>query len=96
MAFYPYLFFGGNCCETFTRYPDDIMSTDSFGPVKGMQVNYSTADPDDAKRVYDALADGGQATQPLMETFFSPAFGMVTDRFGTPWMVVAESPEQPG
>ena len=138
MAFYPYLFFGGNCRDAFTRYQeifggeltvlamsdmppgedapppgtehlimhaalmigdalvmgsDDIMSTDSFGPVQGMQVNYSTKDPADAKRVYGELADGGQATQPLIETFFSPAFGMVTDRFGTPWMIAAESPE---
>jgi PhnB protein len=72
---------------------DDVMSTDSFGPVQGMQVNYSTKDPGDAKRVYDELAEGGQAAQPLIETFFSPAFGMVTDRFGTPWMIAAEQVE---
>ena len=29
-------------------------------------------------------------TQPLIATFFSPAFGMCVDRFGTPWMVTAE------
>jgi PhnB protein len=137
-AFYPYLFFGGNCRAAFTRYeeifggenfmmsmaeaPDqgdvpadkkdyiihaalkfengsllmgsDDPMTDSFGPVQGMQVTYSTEDVDDAKRVYESLAKGGTSTQPLIETFFSPAFGMVTDEFGTPWMVVAESPEE--
>ena len=46
--------------------------------------------------MYDALADGGETTQPLMETFFSPAFGMVTDRFGTPWMISAVQAEHSG
>jgi PhnB protein len=41
--------------------------------------------------VFDALADGGQVTAPLMETFFSSAFGMCVDRFGVPWMIVAAS-----
>jgi PhnB protein len=74
---------------------DDVMN-DAFGAVQGMQVTYSTDDTGDAKRVYDELAKGGTATQPLIETFFSPAFGMVTDEFGTPWMIVAEAPEQQG
>lgn len=72
---------------------DDPMS-DPFGPVQGMMVSYSATDADDARRVYDALAEGGQVTQELTETFFSPAFGMCTDRFGTPWMVSAPGPDQ--
>ena len=47
------------------------------------------------EEIYDLLADGGEATQPLIETFFSPGFGMCTDRFGTPWMIVADAPETP-
>ena len=39
------------------------------------------------QRVFDALAVGGQVTMPFAATFWSPGFGMVTDRFGTPWMV---------
>ena len=39
------------------------------------------------KRVFDALADGGSVFMPLGETFWSPCFGMVTDRFGISWMV---------
>ena len=139
MAISPYLFFGGNCREAFTRYheifggevvilamsdvppgedapppgtehlimhaalmlgdemimgSDDIMNINSFGRVQGIMVNYSPKDAGEAKRVYDALAEGGETTQPLIETFFSPAFGMVTDKFGTPWMISAEQAEQ--
>ena len=72
---------------------DDPMS-ESFGPVQGMMVSYDAADVDDAKRVFEALADGGTVTQDLLPTFFSPAFGMCTDRFGTPWMIVAADPDQ--
>jgi PhnB protein len=135
MPFHPYLFFGGNCREAFTRYqqifggelflmpmkdaPGDqpvppgkadyiihaaltfdghlLMASDDpmnehFGPVQGMMVSFSTPDVDEAKRVYAALAEGGTETQPMMETFFSPAWGMVTDRFGTPWMIGADRP----
>ena len=59
-----------------------------------MMVSFSTPDAGEAKRVFEALAEGGNVTQPLIETFFSPAFGMCTDRFGTPWMVSAEGQQQ--
>jgi PhnB protein len=73
----------------------DEPTADSFGPVQGMMVSYDAADVDDAKRVFEALAEGGTVTQALEPTFFSEAFGMCTDRFGTPWMVVAPQPPQP-
>ena len=79
--------------EELLMASDDPM-TNPFGPVQGMMVSYDAADPADAKRVYDALAEGGNATQPLIATFFSEAFGMCTDRFGTPWMIVAPEATQ--
>jgi PhnB protein len=41
----------------------------------------------EAKRYFGALSEGGNVTMPLGKTFFSPCFGMVTDRFGLGWMV---------
>jgi PhnB protein len=64
------------------------------GNVRGMCANCLMPDPGEAKRVFDALAEGGTMQQPLGETFFSPAFGMCIDRFGTPWMVMADAPPQ--
>jgi PhnB protein len=137
MAFHPYLFFGGNCRQAFTRYQEifggelelmamgdapgvedlpadqadmiihaalmfedhllmasDDPTADGFGPVQGMMVAYSTPDADKARRAFEALADGGEVRQELTETFFSPAFGMCVDRFGTPWMVSADPPAE--
>jgi PhnB protein len=68
--------------------------TGGGGPVKGISVSYTAKDTGDAKRVFDALAEGGEVTQPLTETFFSPMFGMCLDRFGIPWMINTEA-EQP-
>jgi PhnB protein len=68
--------------------------TGNFKGVQGMQVNYTVRDVAEAERVFAALADGGEVTMPIAETFWSPRFGMCVDRFGTPWMVNAEAPEQ--
>lgn len=78
-------------------FPDNLlMASDAplgeVGPVQGMNVSYSVADAAEAERVFEALADGGEVTMPIGETFWSPRFGMCTDRFGTPWMVNAEPP----
>ncbi len=129
MALYPYLYFGGNCREAFTRYqeifggelvlvpmsdkPSDdalpaeqadlimhaalsfegdlLMGSDDpsgdGGPMRGVAVNCTVPAVAEATRVFDALANGGEVTMPLAETFWSPMFGMCVDRFGTPWMV---------
>jgi PhnB protein len=62
------------------------------GAVHGMCVNYALRDADEVKRVFDALAEGGQVQMPVSETFFASAFGMCIDRFGTPWMIMADEP----
>lgn len=55
---------------------------------EGFQLSLAVADAAEAERRFAALADGGQVRMPLAKTFFSPSFGMVTDRFGVPWMVI--------
>ena len=56
---------------------------------QGFSLSVSANDEAHAKRLFNALADGGQVQMPLGKTFFSPAFGMVADRFGVSWMVIA-------
>lgn len=76
-------------------FPDgEIMASDQHtaAPYKGMSgfavtLVYPTVA--DARRVFDALADGGQVWMPMEKTFWTDAFGMFADRFGTPWMVYA-------
>lgn len=44
----------------------------------------------EAGSVFAALSEGGQVQMPLAKTFWSPSFGMLTDKFGVSWMVMAE------
>jgi PhnB protein len=57
---------------------------------QGFSLSLDAKDDVDAKRLFDALSDGGQVQMPLGETFFASSFGMVADKFGVPWMVIAE------
>jgi PhnB protein len=70
-----------------------LMLSDGCGPNErgfaGFSLSISAADEADAKRIYAAItANGGEADMPLTKTFFSPAFGMLKDRFGICWMVL--------
>jgi PhnB protein len=55
---------------------------------EGFSLSISVADANQAKRLFDALSEGGKVQMPLGKTFYSPAFGMVEDRFGVGWMVL--------
>ena len=61
---------------------------------QGFSLTVTARDEAEAKRFFAALSEGGKVTMPLGKTFFSPAFGMATDRFGVGWMVIVpgESP----
>jgi PhnB protein len=54
---------------------------------KGFSLSLDCADEAEARRVFDALAQGGQVGMPLGKTFWAPLFGMVSDKFGVGWMV---------
>jgi PhnB protein len=54
---------------------------------QGFALSLTVADESEADRRFSALVDGGQVIMPLTKTFFSPRFGMTTDRFGVSWMV---------
>jgi PhnB protein len=61
------------------------------GKYDGFALSLSALNPTDAERIFTALSAGGQADMPLAKTFFSPAFGMLTDRFGVKWMIHVEA-----
>ena len=65
---------------------DDGMG-DKTAEFKGMTLAIEVADDAEAKHVFTALGEGGKVTMPLMKTFWTSSFGMLTDKFGVPWMV---------
>jgi PhnB protein len=55
----------------------------------GFSLTLNAVDDAEAARLFGALADGGQVQMPLGKTFFASSFGMVADRYGVSWMVIA-------
>ena len=70
---------------------DVIMGSDAppghFEQPKGFSVTLQLTDPAEADRIFQRLSDGATVTMPIQQTFWATRFGMLVDRFGTPWMV---------
>ena len=73
----------------------ELMADDGMGEkkaeFKGMTLAIVVTGDAEAKRVFTALGEGGNVTMPLMKTFWTSSFGMLTDKFGVPWMVNVEA-----
>ena len=74
---------------------DDILMgsdapPDRYEKPKGFSVTLDVDKPADADRMFNALAEKGDVTMPIQKTFWAERFGMLVDRFGTPWMINCE------
>ena len=58
---------------------------------QGTHVSVSVSSAAEGERIFNALAEGGSVTMPYAKTFWAAGFGMLTDRFGVPWMVNGET-----
>jgi PhnB protein len=65
-------------------------------PMQGFSLSLYYDTPEEGKKKFDMLADGGQVVMPFGPTFWAKGFGMVTDKFGTPWMVNSGAMHQAG
>ena len=62
---------------------------------KGFSLSLQITGAAEAERLYAELSPGGRVTMPLEKTFWAERFGMVTDRFGVPWLINCEAEEPP-
>jgi PhnB protein len=63
-----------------------------YAKPQGFSVQLNVDDPGDAERIFNTLAEGGRVTLPLQQTFWARRYGVVTDRFGTPWEINCGTP----
>jgi PhnB protein len=70
-----------------TLMASDSMVGQPYEGMKGFSLSLIYPTAAEGRRMFDALAQGGKVTMPLDKTFWAEAFGMLVDRFGTPWMV---------
>lgn len=59
-----------------------------YAKPQGFRVTLNVDSTADADRIFKALAEGGSVQMDISETFFAHRFGMVTDKFGIPWIVI--------
>jgi len=71
-------------------YAGDAPANVPYEGIKGVSITVDYASVDEAQKVFDTLASGGQVTMPMQTTFWAKRFGMLIDKFGTPWIVNGE------
>lgn len=79
--------------STFRVRDTTIMASDGCGPeskFEGFSLAINLDDEAEAKRIFEGLSKGGKVDMPLSKTFWSPCYGMLTDRFGVAWMVMVQ------
>jgi PhnB protein len=59
-------------------------------PNQGFNIHLDLADPTEAERIFNALAENGTVKMPFAQTFWAYRFGMLVDQFGIPWMINCE------
>jgi PhnB protein len=57
---------------------------------KGFYVSVQLKDPAEADRIFQTLSENGTIRMPIQKTFWATRFGMLVDKFGTPWMINCE------
>jgi PhnB protein len=67
----------------------DWLAAEPYPGMSGFSLSLGYPTIEEARRVFDTLAEGGHISMPFQPTFWSPGFGMLNDRFGTPWMVAS-------
>ena len=70
---------------------DGMCTGDGKPRFDGFSLSLTVPDVPTAERLFGALAADGEVRQPLGQTFFAPSFGMVADKFGVGWIVVAQA-----
>jgi PhnB protein len=72
-------------------YAGDCPGSMPYEGIKGVSITLNYPTIDEATRAFNALSDGGTVSMPMQPAFWAKIFGMVVDRFGTPWIVNGEN-----
>lgn len=82
----------GKILHATLRVGDDLVTAGDAPPgyfqkPQGFALGIGINDPAEAERLFKSLSEGGSVQMPMQETFWAARFGMLTDRFGIPWMI---------
>ena len=71
-------------------YGGDAPTQMPFQGIHGVSITLNYDSVAEAQKIFDKLAAGGKVTMAMQPTFWAKSFGMLVDKFGTPWMVNGE------
>jgi PhnB protein len=71
------------------------VAPDRYEEPTGFSLSLQIKSTTEAERIFHELGKGGSVVVPLEKTFWAARFGMIVDRFGTPWLINCEGSEQP-
>ena len=71
-------------------YAGDAPADVPYEGIKGVSITVDYASVAEAEKVFNALAGGGQVTMPMQPAFWAKRWGMLIDKFATPWIVNGE------
>ncbi len=73
-----------------TLFAGDAPEQVPYDGIKGVSITVDYPSIPEGEKIFAALAEGGQVTMPMQPAFWAKRWGMLVDRFGTPWIVNAE------
>ena len=73
-----------------TLFAGDAPANVPYEGIKGVSITVDYDAVAQAQKVFDALAAGGQVSMPMQPAFWAKQWGMLVDKFGTPWIVNGE------
>ena len=79
------LSFDGN-----TLMASDWMAPEPYPGIKGTRFTLTCRSVEEAARLFSELSEAGRIQMPLQKTSWANAFGMLADRYGVPWQVMAQ------
>lgn len=71
-------------------YAGDAPANVPYEGIKGVSITVDYDTVEEAQQVFDALAEGGRVGMPMQPAFWAKQWGMLVDKFGTPWNVNGE------
>jgi PhnB protein len=68
------------------------VTPEQYRKPQGVSLTLQIDEPADAERIFQALAENAEIQMPIQETFWALRFGVLTDQFGTPWIINCDKP----
>ena len=79
--------------DSFALMASDMIMGGTYQPGNNFSLTINCKSEEQIHSLFNKLAEGGQVLEPVKEQFWGALFGMLTDKFGTRWMLNYDKPK---